>query len=121
MLNGGCVAQSEMETPRAKELREEIGRYGITTLWLTAALFNVIVEEDARALEGLEELLVGGEALSVKHVRQAQEALPEVVIRNGYGPTEATTFSCCNVWERRRGSKRPDRERDREHGSIRVG
>ncbi|HEX5081469.1 MAG TPA: amino acid adenylation domain-containing protein, partial [Blastocatellia bacterium] len=97
LLNGGCLAQSEMETPRAKELKEEISRHGITTLWLTAALFNAIVDEDVRALEGLEELLVGGEALSVKHVKQARKALPGVVIRNGYGPTEATTFTCCHV------------------------
>ena len=97
LLNGGCVAQSGMETPRAKELREEIARHGITTLLLTTALFNAVVDEDARALEGLEELLLGGEAASVKHVKRAQEALPEVVIRNAYGPTEATTITSCHV------------------------
>ena len=97
LLNGGCVAQSGMETPRAKELREEIARHGITTLFLTTALFNAVVDEDARALEGLEELLLGGEAASVKHVKRAQEALPEVMIRNAYGPTEATTITSCHV------------------------
>ncbi len=45
-------------------------------------------------LAGLDELLVGGEALSVEHVRKANAALKANLV-NGYGPTETTTFACC--------------------------
>jgi acyl-coenzyme A synthetase/AMP-(fatty) acid ligase/acyl carrier protein len=40
-------------------------------------------------------LLIGGEALSVPHVRRALGWLPATQIINGYGPTESTTFTCC--------------------------
>ena len=38
---------------------------------------------------------MGGEALSVAHVRRALAALPTTRLVNGYGPTEGTTFTCC--------------------------
>ena len=41
------------------------------------------------------QLLTGGEALSVDHIRRAQQALPGTQFINGYGPTENTTFTCC--------------------------
>jgi len=70
-----------------------IARHGVTTAWLTAALFNTVVDEDPRQLAGLRELFTGGEALSVDHVRRMRSAAPETRLRNGYGPTECTTFT----------------------------
>ncbi|WP_262388499.1 AMP-binding protein, partial [Streptomyces parvus] len=40
---------------------------------------------------------MGGEALSVRHVRVVQEAVPGLEVVNGYGPTETTTFACTYV------------------------
>lgn len=37
--------------------------------------------------------MIGGEALSMGHVRKALACLPARII-NGYGPTETTTFAC---------------------------
>ncbi len=73
--------------PRAG-LGESHRRHGVTTMWLTAALFNAVVDEDPRSSRGCEELLIGGEALSVAHVRRALAALPATQLVNGYGPTE---------------------------------
>ncbi len=67
----------------------------VTTLWLTAALFNVIIDENPSILSGVDEVLTGGEPLSVAHIRRALAALPGTTLINGYGPTENTTFSCC--------------------------
>ena len=95
LLNGArCVIYSE-EAPTASGLERVIARHGITTLWLTAALFNAIIDERPEVLRGVRQLLTGGEALSAPHVRRAQVALPEVQLINGYGPTESTTFTCC--------------------------
>jgi amino acid adenylation domain-containing protein len=93
ILNGGrCVLHSEsIPTPRG--LAETIRGHGVTTAFLTTALFNAIVNEDPAHLRGLRQLLVGGEALSVAHVCRAQEALPETEILDVYGPTECTTFT----------------------------
>ncbi len=73
-----------------------ISKYEVTTLWLTAPLFNMVVEEAPEALKDVEQLLTGGEALSVAHVRRALERLPSTQLINGYGPTESTTFTCCS-------------------------
>src|SRR5439155_10595453 len=70
-------------------------RERVSTLWLTASLFNAVVEESPEALAPVRQLLIGGEPLSVPHVRRAQVRLPGTQIINGYGPTESTTFTCC--------------------------
>ena len=72
-----------------------IKRQGVTTLWLTASLFNAVIDEAPQALSEVRQLLIGGEALSVAHVRRGLELLPHTEIINGYGPTESTTFACC--------------------------
>lgn len=93
LLNGGCCVLHPEEIPTARGLSTTIARHRVTTAWLTAALFNAIVDEDPAALSGLRQLLIGGEALSVPHVRRAYQALPSTRILNGYGPTECTTFT----------------------------
>jgi amino acid adenylation domain-containing protein len=93
LLNGGrCVLHPET-VPTGPGLERSIRRHGVTSAWLTAALFNAVVDDDPRHLAGLRQLLAGGEALSVAHVRRALEALPDVELINGYGPTECTTFT----------------------------
>jgi len=69
----------------------------VDTLWLTAALFNTVVDERPALLAGVRQVLTGGEAVSAAHVRRAQAALPGLRVVNGYGPTEATTFACCHA------------------------
>ncbi|WP_293118322.1 non-ribosomal peptide synthetase [Moorena sp. SIO4G3] len=94
LLHGArCVLFPE-NIPTAKNLRAEIHKHGITILWLTAAVFNSIIDDDPQALSGIKQLLIGGEALSVAHVQKALETLPLTTIINGYGPTESTTFTC---------------------------
>jgi amino acid adenylation domain-containing protein len=70
-------------------IREEC----VTLMWLNASLFNVIIDEQPGVLEPVQQLLIGGEVLSMPHVRRAQKLLPSLRISNGYGPTENTTFS----------------------------
>lgn len=95
LLNGGCCVLPAEQILTATELEEAIGRYGANSLWLTSSMFNAIVDQDVHALSGLQQLLVGGEALSVPHIRRAVEQLPQTQLINGYGPTENTTFTCC--------------------------
>jgi amino acid adenylation domain-containing protein len=93
LLNGGaCVIHAE-RVPSPRGLAATIARHRVRIAWLTAALFNAVVDEDPRHLDGLGQLLIGGEALSVPHVRRALAALPRTTIINGYGPTECTTFA----------------------------
>ncbi|HMS03889.1 MAG TPA: amino acid adenylation domain-containing protein, partial [Gemmatimonadaceae bacterium] len=93
LLTGGCCVVHDETIPTAAGLGRAIRAHGVTTLWLTAGLFNAIIDEDPTQLAPLDELLIGGEALSVSHVRRALAALPTTTIINGYGPTETTTFA----------------------------
>ncbi len=96
LLNGARLAIFPAEPPTPTLLGEAIREHGVTTLWLTAGLFNAVIDESPEVLRPLRQLLVGGEALSVPHVRRALAELPGVQLINGYGPTEGTTFTCCH-------------------------
>lgn len=76
-----------------RELGAELRRSGVTKLWLTAQLANLVADVCPEALEPLDTLVVGGEALSVPHLRALLRAAPRLRVVNGYGPTETTTFA----------------------------
>ncbi|MEI8210972.1 MAG: amino acid adenylation domain-containing protein [Planctomycetota bacterium] len=82
--------------PDFQRLGQQIREHGVTTLWLTASLFNQWIEDAPSSLSTVQEILTGGEALSVGPIRLAQSLLGErVQLINGYGPTECTTFATC--------------------------
>ncbi len=97
LLSGGCLVLRTDPLPAIGELREFLQQEQITTLWLTAGLFHVLVEEGFPRGLPLRQLLAGGDVLSVKHVRAALGELGECLLVNGYGPTENTTFTCCHI------------------------
>lgn len=65
----------------------------ITIAWFTSALFNLVVDIKPDLFSNLKQLLVGGEALSPRHINQIRARYPQLNIRNNYGPTENTIFS----------------------------
>ena len=95
LLRGGRLAVFPDLLPTLPKLEQVLSSERIDCLWLTAALFNSIVDERPASLTHVSQLIIGGEALSVPHVLRAQARLPGVQIINGYGPTECTTFACC--------------------------
>jgi len=97
LLSGGRLVVMPGRVPALPELEDAIARHGVTTLWLTAGLFHLMVEEGLEALGPLRRLLAGGDVLQPEHVRRALAALPGCELINGYGPTENTTFTCCHV------------------------
>jgi len=95
LLNGGRLVLMPPAPPTLEEIGRAISEQGITTLWLTAGLFNAMVDERLRDLRPLRQLLAGGDVLSVPHVGKAFRELTNTRLINGYGPTESTTFACC--------------------------
>lgn len=94
LLNGGtCVLHPETDVLTPNRIRDVILERGVSTLWLTASLFNTFIAEYPDYLKPIKQLLTGGEALSVPHVKKALEYLPGTALFNGYGPTENTTFT----------------------------
>jgi amino acid adenylation domain-containing protein len=98
LLTGGrSVLARQQRVASGEEIREYVQGRGVNTLWLTAALFNAIVESDVKCLEGLKYVMTGGETASVAHIRRALKELPGLRVVNGYGPSECTVFSSCYV------------------------
>jgi len=95
LLNGALLAIMPAGTPSLQELGQAIARYQVTTLWLTAGLFHLMVDERLQDLKPVRQLLAGGDVLSVSHVKKVWQELKGCQLINGYGPTENTTFTCC--------------------------
>ncbi|HEX7334998.1 MAG TPA: amino acid adenylation domain-containing protein [Pyrinomonadaceae bacterium] len=95
LLNGGRLVIMPPGPSTLTELGQTLRTHRVTVLWLTAGLFNLMVDEQLDALRGLRQLLAGGDALSVSHVERFLREAPGCKLINGYGPTENTTFTCC--------------------------
>ncbi|MFD5753643.1 amino acid adenylation domain-containing protein, partial [Streptomyces sp. NPDC127033] len=93
LLNGGTVVVAEAELS-VGVVRDAVG-CGVTGLWVTAALFGVLVEEDAGCFAGLREVWTGGDAVPAVAAERMLAACAGTVLVNGYGPTESTTFAVC--------------------------
>ncbi|MDB9319491.1 non-ribosomal peptide synthetase [Nodularia spumigena] len=94
LYGGRCVLYPE-KIPTAEKLTQIIQEQKVNTLFLTTALFNFMIDTMPEGLSEIKQLLTGGEAVSVSHVRRALELLPETQIIHGYGPSECTVFTCC--------------------------
>ncbi|WP_272923926.1 amino acid adenylation domain-containing protein, partial [Streptomyces sp. SID3343] len=97
LLNGGTVVVApagDLDVPALE--RVVVGR-GVTALWLTSSLFDVVAEHAPGCLGAVRQVWTGGEAVSGVSVRRVQEACPGLVVVDGYGPTETTTFATSHV------------------------
>ncbi|QSQ26356.1 amino acid adenylation domain-containing protein [Pyxidicoccus parkwayensis] len=97
LLHGAKLVLFPPTTPTVDSLKDVLVRHGVTTLWLTAALFEAISAARPDALDGVKQLLAGGDVLPPAVVRE--RLARGGVLVNGYGPTEGTTFSVCHVME----------------------
>ncbi len=94
LLQGAKLVVFSEHAPTLEELGRALVRHGVTSLWLTSALFEQMMASQAEALAGVRQLLAGGDVLppAAARARLSQGGL----LVNGYGPTENTTFTCCH-------------------------
>jgi amino acid adenylation domain-containing protein/FkbM family methyltransferase len=95
LLNGSQLVVMPPHQPSLAEIGAALRDHSVTTLWLTAGLFHIMVDNRLDDLTGLRQLLAGGDVLSLSHVRKFLEGAKGARLINGYGPTESTTFACC--------------------------
>ncbi|MFD9739332.1 amino acid adenylation domain-containing protein [Umezawaea sp. NPDC059074] len=93
LLNGGTVVLAPVGDIDADRLRDLVTRHGLTGLWLTAGLFRVLAQDDPSCLAGLREVWTGGDVVPAAAIRRVLRACPGLVVVDGYGPTETTTFA----------------------------
>lgn len=94
LLNGGTLVLAETNRiTDYKYLKQEIRKYDINVMWLTAPLFKIISRKEPNTFKGIQQLIVGGDVVEVMDVNRVLERVSGINIYNGYGPTECTTFS----------------------------
>jgi len=94
LLHGAELILMDGRLPTCETIHHAIARQGVTTMWLTPAVFNPLIDESPELFLPIEQLVLGGEPLSVKHVCRALRMLPRTQLINAYGPTEISVFMC---------------------------
>ncbi len=94
LLNGGCVVvigQNDLLSP--PNFQRLLLEQSVTVLWMTAGLFHQYASGLGEAFSRLRYLIVGGDVLDPAVIGRVLANNPPQHLLNGYGPTEATTFS----------------------------
>ena len=76
LLNGGRLAIMPPGPPTPDGLGTAVRRHGVTTLWLTAGLFHLVVDQRVEALRPIRQLVAGGDVLSPPHVGRRSRPCP---------------------------------------------
>ncbi|MFJ8913667.1 amino acid adenylation domain-containing protein [Amycolatopsis sp. NPDC102389] len=92
-LTGATLEVYPAGLPTPTELGEFLLDNEVTVAWLTAGLFRLVEEFAGDAFAGMRQLLTGGDVVPHEHVARVLRRHPGLIITNGYGPTENTTFT----------------------------
>jgi len=113
LLNGGrlsYVSHDILLSPAA--LSNELREQGVSTIFLTTALFNQVAREAPEVFNGRREVLFGGEQVDPRWVAEVLKRGGPKRLLHVYGPTETTTFA---TWGR------VDRAEVKERETIPIG
>ena len=92
LLHGGTCVLHPGPRPDPLVMRRLVAEHGITDLYLSGSLFNVIVDEYPEALAGVRRLTAGGEVISPRHAAEALRRYAELRLAVGYGPVEGMIY-----------------------------
>ncbi|WP_186032284.1 non-ribosomal peptide synthetase, partial [Burkholderia gladioli] len=98
LTSGGCLhvaADTALTDPDAIE--RLVRRHAITRLLCVPSLADALLS--TRALDGVREVIVAGEALPVELLRRVAESGLPIRLINEYGPTEATVWATAHACE----------------------
>ena len=77
------------------ELRKTIEKHQVTTLWLEADLFHLMIDEQLTSLTSLRKLSVRGGSLSLPHICKALATLTQCQLIYGDDPPKDATLTTC--------------------------
>ncbi|MEU7698349.1 amino acid adenylation domain-containing protein [Streptomyces sp. NPDC039028] len=99
LLHGGvCVLQPGQHTD-PHLIAELVEQHGVTSLQMSASLFNHMLDEHPLTLAHVKEAMTAGEAASPSHTARALADHPQLHLLNGYGPAESMGFTTVFVIE----------------------
>ncbi|WP_030327139.1 AMP-binding protein, partial [Streptomyces flavochromogenes] len=99
LLHGGvCVLQPGQHTD-PHLIAELVERHQVTSLQMSASLFNHMLDEHPQTFTHVKEAMTAGEAASPAHTARALADHPQLHLLNGYGPAESMGFTTVFVIE----------------------
>ncbi len=96
LLNGGQIVVAPPGKTDLAVLADLVQQREITALFVTTALFRLLVEEHHASLAHLRTIWSGGEAASPHLFQSLIDRYPHLNVVHVYGPTETTTFATCH-------------------------
>ncbi|WP_280313945.1 non-ribosomal peptide synthetase [Nocardia wallacei] len=93
LLSGGEIVVAPPGQLDLDTLAETVTSTGVTALFVTTALFNLLADTAPEALAGTREVWTGGEEMRVGAFAAVRAACPDTTLVHVYGPTETTTFA----------------------------
>lgn len=92
LLNGGRMAIYPEPRVSLDELHRLIERHDVSTLFVTTGLLHEIIDSRPELLEGVRQLLFGGDVANAAHLKRLLERYPALLLVNCYGPTENAVY-----------------------------
>ncbi|WP_040833354.1 non-ribosomal peptide synthetase [Nocardia brevicatena] len=93
LLTGRSVAIAPPGPLAADDYRNVLDRGSVTSLLVSAGLFQVLAEAIPADLARVEHIATTGDVPAPAAVARVRAARPEVAVTNLYGPVEATAFA----------------------------
>lgn len=93
LLHGGAAVVAPPGKLDAARLATVIAERGVTGLWLSSGLFDVITQHHLKCFAQVREVWAGGDVLSPTAVRRLLDSDGTTTVVHAYGPTEATVFA----------------------------
>lgn len=94
LLNGACLSIIDKEDLiDSQTLKEKLKNDHVNRAFFTTPLFNSLCEQDPSVFNELEQVIIGGDRASNKHLKIVMKNSKKTQFYNGYGPTENTVFT----------------------------
>ncbi|MFH7339669.1 amino acid adenylation domain-containing protein [Streptomyces sp. KHY 26] len=93
LLSGAAIEVMPAGLPTPGEIGGFLRRRGVTVCWLTSGLFRLVADFAPDGFTGVRHVLTGGDVVPARQVAELLARHPHLLVTNGYGPTENTTFS----------------------------
>ncbi|GLZ16314.1 hypothetical protein Acsp04_65490 [Actinomadura sp. NBRC 104425] len=111
LLHGGTVVVAPPGKVDAARLAALVVERGVTGLWLTADLFDLLTQHHPRCFAQVCEVWVGGDVLSPAPVRRLRDGDGSPAVVHAYGSTETTVFA----------ARYPIPSSDRDEDTLPIG
>ncbi|WP_165777511.1 non-ribosomal peptide synthetase [Amycolatopsis antarctica] len=93
LLHGATSVLVPSQAPGLDAVVSLIKRHRVTALWLSAGLFNVLVDDFPEVFAVVRQVATGGEAASPGHIRKARARFPKLRLAHCCGPVESMVFA----------------------------